>query len=178
MAHLATIRTDVTRLFGPVPVWLTKYGYQTNPPDRLLGVSYARQATYVGEAAYKVWSTPGVTMLIQFLVRDEPELGGWQSGLFTVAGTAKPAAAAFALPLVEVARRGTAVSLWGQVRPGAGAQPYVVQRRVGARWVPLLVARKTEAGQTFRTVVRARAGTVVRVFAPRLGMAGASLRLS
>ena len=25
-------------------------------------------------------------MLIQFLVRDEPDIGGWQSGLFTAGG--------------------------------------------------------------------------------------------
>ena len=39
MATLPTIRADVTRYFGSKPLWLTEYGYQTNPPDRLLGVS-------------------------------------------------------------------------------------------------------------------------------------------
>jgi hypothetical protein len=39
MARLSTIRADVTKYFGAKPLWLTEYGYQTNPPDRLLGVS-------------------------------------------------------------------------------------------------------------------------------------------
>ena len=104
MASLPAIRADVTRTFGAKPLWLTEYGYQTNPPDRLLGVSYALQAKYLGEAALRVWQQPGVTMLIHFLVRDEPSLGGWQSGLFSVGGSAKLAYHAFALPLAQVSR--------------------------------------------------------------------------
>ena len=45
---------DVQRAFGArTRIWLTEYGYQTNPPDQLLGVSYATQAQYVerGRAA-------------------------------------------------------------------------------------------------------------------------------
>ena len=58
------------------------------------------------EAALRVWQQPGVTMLIHFLVRDEPSLGGWQSGLFSVGGAAKLAYHAFALPLARgVAQR-------------------------------------------------------------------------
>ena len=30
-------------------------------------------------------------MLVWFLLRDEPDLSGWQSGLLTVAGVKKPA---------------------------------------------------------------------------------------
>ena len=48
----------MTRYFGAKPLWLTEYGYQTNPPDRLLGVSYALQAKYIGEAALHVWQQP------------------------------------------------------------------------------------------------------------------------
>ena len=42
-----------------------------------------------------MWEQSGVTMLIQFLVRDEPNLGGWQSGLATITGKKKPAWNAF-----------------------------------------------------------------------------------
>src|SRR5438034_661999 len=38
MAVLPTIRACVTRYFGASKqLWLTEYGYQTNPPDRSLG---------------------------------------------------------------------------------------------------------------------------------------------
>jgi hypothetical protein len=178
MAHLGTLRADVTRLFGNVQLWLTEYGYQTNPPDRLLGVSDALQARYVGEAALRVWSQPGATMLIQFLVQDEPELGGWQSGLFTVTGKAKPSLAAFRLPLAEMSRRGDAVTLWGQVRPGGGRRAYVIQRGSGGRWRALGPVRRTGAGGTFRTTVRALPGTAVRVYSPALRVASPALVVS
>src|SRR5438445_3717877 len=66
MASLPQIRADVTRYFGSKQLWLTEYGYQTNPPDRLLGVSYAAQAKFIGQAALRVWQQSGVTILIQF----------------------------------------------------------------------------------------------------------------
>jgi len=137
MAVLPTIRADVTRLFGAKPLWLTEYGYQTNPPDRILGVAPALQAQYLGEAALRAWEEPGVTVLIQFLVRDEPAIGGWQSGLLTAAGTPKPSYYAYPLPLAEISRSGANVALWGQVRPVFGARAYVLQRSTGGRWVAL-----------------------------------------
>ena len=32
------------------PIWITEYGYQTNPPDRFVGVSWAKQASYLTQA--------------------------------------------------------------------------------------------------------------------------------
>ena len=74
-------------------IWLTEYGYQTNPPDRLLGVSPALQARYVGEAARASSRAPHVDMLIHYLYRDEPDVGRWQSGLVTAAGVREARAA-------------------------------------------------------------------------------------
>jgi hypothetical protein len=31
----------VTRLYGNKRIWITEYGYQTNPPDEFFGVSWA-----------------------------------------------------------------------------------------------------------------------------------------
>jgi hypothetical protein len=179
MANLSQVRADVTRYFGSrVPLWLTEYGYQTNPPDRLLGVSYALQARYIGEAALHVWEQPGANVLIQFLVRDEPSLGGWQSGLLTAEGAQKPSYHAFSLPLAEVSRHGSSVVLWGQVRPGSGARPYVLQRSVGAGWRTLGSAGRTDASGTFRRTVTLPPGAVVRLWSPQAGYAGAALPLS
>lgn len=175
MAKLPTIRADVTQLFGPKPLWLTEYGYQTNPPDRLLGVSWAAQAAYVGQAALRVWEQPGATVLIQFLVKDEPSLGGWQSGLLTVRGTPKPSLHAFSLPLAEVARRGAHAVLWGQVRPGFGDRPYVLQRLSRGRWVALGGAARTGPGGTFLRTVTAAPGTKLRLWSPQLRYASPAL---
>lgn len=178
MAKLPTIRADVTRYFGAKPLWLTEYGYQTNPPDRLLGVSYALQAAYLGQAALRVWQQPGVTVLIHFLVRDEPSLGGWQSGLFTVGGTAKLSYHAFALPLAQVSRSGASATLWGQVRPGSGPRSYVLQREVGSAWRAVGGMAQTGAGGTFTRTVALPHGTRVRLWAPSVGWASPALTLS
>ena len=107
LAHLPQIRADVSRYFGAAkPLWLTEYGYQTSPPDRVLGVSPALQAAYVGQAALRVYRQAGVTMLIHFIVRDEPELAGWQSGLLRPDWSAKPAFTSFAAA-IAAARAGT-----------------------------------------------------------------------
>ncbi|HZR94390.1 MAG TPA: hypothetical protein VFA56_01765 [Gaiellaceae bacterium] len=177
LASLAVMRRDVTRMFGPKPLWLTEYGYQTNPPDSLLGVSYAQQATYLGEAALKVWRQAGVTMLIQFLVRDEPAVGAWQSGLFDVRGVPKPAYHAFALPLAQSGRSGARVTLWGQVRPGAGARAYRLERAVGSTWRTVGGTRRTSGTGTFTATIAAPRGARVRVVAPALGWAGPPLTL-
>jgi hypothetical protein len=179
MASLPAIRADVTRAFGAsTALWLTEYGYQTNPPDGLLGVSYAVQARYIGQAALRVWQQPGVTMLIQFLVRDEPSVGGFQSGLFTAAGTAKPSLHAFALPLAQVSRRGGSVVLWGQVRPGSGARPYVLQRFAGGKWVPVGGTARTDAGGTFSRTATLPRGSVIRVWSAGAGYASPALTVS
>jgi len=172
LAHLSAIRSLVTRYFGSgKPIWLTEYGVQTNPPDRLLGVSPARQALTIGQAALRVWEQPRATVLIHFLVRDEPTLGGWQSGLLTARGSAKPAYRAFALPLAQMSRHGNRTVLWGQVRPGSGRRPYVIQRWTGRRWVDIGSVKRTGAGGTFRTTVTVRRGTKVRLRATGVAFA-------
>jgi hypothetical protein len=169
MAHLSQIRSLVTRYFGSrKPLWLTEYGYQTNPPDRLLGVSPARQALMLGEAALRVWEQPGATVLIHFLVRDEPGLGGWQSGLLSSHGSAKPAFRAFALPIAQMSRHGNRTVLWGQVRPGSGRRPYLIQRWTGHHWANVGGVKRTGAGGTFRTTISVARGTKVRLRAPQV----------
>ena len=178
LAHLSQIRRDVDRYFGRTKeLWLTEYGYQTNPPDRILGVSPAVQAAYIGQAAYQVWRARGVTMLIHFLVRDEPEVGRWQSGFFTARGSAKPAYRSYGLPLVQLSRRGSRTVLWGQVRPGSGRRPYVLQRWTGRRWVRVGSTMRTGRTGTFERVVRAHRGQKFRLTSPRADYASPLLRI-
>jgi hypothetical protein len=177
LARLPQIRTEVTRYFGRKPLWLTEYGYQTDPPDRLLGVSPALQAAYVAQAALRVWQQARVTMLIHFMVRDEPGIGGWQSGLFTTAGKAKPAYRAFGLPLAQVSRSGSRTVLWGQVRPGSGRRPYVLQRWTGRHWARVGATMRTGAGGTFQRVVSARAGQRFRLASPVAAYTSPALRI-
>ena len=78
--NLGDLTTQVTKLYGRKPIWLDEYGYQTDPPDKGLGVSPAKQAQYLTQAVALARRNPRVTMLLWFLVRDEPQLSGWQSG--------------------------------------------------------------------------------------------------
>jgi hypothetical protein len=87
---------EVTRLYGNRRMWITEYGYQTNPPDRAFGVTYARQASYLRQAYALARKHPRVDMFLWFLLRDELRPSGWQSGLLTSSGRRKPAYAAFA----------------------------------------------------------------------------------
>jgi len=157
---------------------LTEDGYQTNPPDRFLGTSFAKQAAYVGQAALRVWEQPGVTILIHFLVRDEPSLGGWQSGLFTVHGSAKPSYRAWGLPLSERSRRGIRTVLWGEVRPGAGRRPYALQRLVGGRWVTVGGVRRTGPGGAFERTIALPPAVRVRLSSPLAGYVSPTLTIS
>jgi hypothetical protein len=156
----------VSRAFGPKRIWLTEYGYQTNPSDRYIGVSDGLQAEYMSGAALRAYLAPRVDVLIHFLVRDEPELAGWQSGLLNVAGVAKPSYRAFSLPLAQEARHGSQTLLWGQVRPGKGRRAYRLQKRLNGRWVWYGGTARTSSGGFFRRNVLGRAGDRFRLWAP------------
>jgi hypothetical protein len=95
LANIGVLELEVTRLWGPKPIWITEYGYQTNPPDRAFGVTWAAQARYLTQAVAIARRDSRIAMLLWFLLRDEPRLAGWQSGLITAGGVEKPALAAF-----------------------------------------------------------------------------------
>jgi len=137
MASLQCLLRNVTQNFGPKHVWLTEYAYKTNPPDRYRGVSPALQARYLAEAARRVYQAPRVDLLINFLIRDEPVVGRWASGFYTAAEVIKPSFFSFMLPLAEISRYGGRTTLWGQVRPRSGPQPYLLQRWWRGRWLAI-----------------------------------------
>lgn len=148
-------------------VWLTEYGYQTNPPDGFLGVSPALQARYLAEAAVRAYESPHVTMLVHYLYRDEPDPARFQSGLVYLSGRVKPAYAAYVEPLAQIGRRGFAVELWGQVRPGSGRRSYRLQRLRAGAWRPVGGPASTDARGILRRFVRAAPGTLLRIVAGR-----------
>jgi hypothetical protein len=121
----------------PLSLWLDEYAYQTNPPDKLRGVSPGAQDRYLQQAAYIAWHDPRVVMMGQYLWTDEPSGGGrlytgWQSGLRFADGSDKPALAHFDDPIwVDFGDH----AVWGQVRPGSG-HSVAVQRRLAGGATP------------------------------------------
>jgi hypothetical protein len=143
---------------GLVPIHLTEFGYQTNPPDPYQGVSPAEQARWLQEAGYRAWRDPRIKTLVQYEWRDDPlqvrgrgasAYAGWQSGLLYADSRAKPALSAFAAPFWVQARPGQAgVTLWGQVRPG-GAHTVSLERRLPGRAWRTLETVQTDAFGAF-----------------------------
>jgi len=116
-----------------LPLYMTEYGFETNPPDPFSGVPLAAQAKYNTIGEYLAWSNPRIAAQAQFLLADVAPVrnasknskGYWftyQSGLFFQRGQPKPAAFAYSFPFVAVfggveeATGNPIFNLWGQLR--------------------------------------------------------------
>ena len=106
------------RVSRGLEVWDTENGAQTRPPDPK-GTSPSRQARFINEAEYIAWKTPFVRSFSQYLMLDEEPVWAFQSGLHYRDGRAKPALAAYKMPIV-VRKAGRGVVVWGRIPPGGG----------------------------------------------------------
>ena len=96
LANLNVLIAAVSHLYGPRRFWITEYGYQTRPPDPAFGVSWAEPGALPDAGVRdRQASNPRIDLMLWFLVRDEPNLAGWQSGLMTADGVKKPSFSAF-----------------------------------------------------------------------------------
>jgi len=95
LGNIGLLTKLISQYYGPKHLWITEFGYQTNPPDKTYGVPYATQAKYLAQSYAIARKNPRIDMMLWFLVRDEPAVGNWQSGLMTVTGKKKPAWNAF-----------------------------------------------------------------------------------
>jgi hypothetical protein len=95
LGNINLLLSLITKLYGKKHLWITEYGYQVNPPDKLFGVSTKTQAKYLTQSYAIARKNPRIDMMLWFLVRDEAPLGGWQSGLSTKTGVKRPAWSAF-----------------------------------------------------------------------------------
>ena len=178
MATIPKLLILVKRYFGPKPVWLTEYGYQTNPPDTFLGVSPQRQATLLSLAAMRAWRLSRVTMLIQYLYRDEVVLSRFQTGLVFANNRPKPSLQGFRLPFAEMQRDGFHTVVWGQIRGGRpGPKPYqleVLHRNV---WKAVGRDRLTNKAGVFTRTIRLKRGALLRIWSPRQQRFSLQLRI-
>jgi len=167
MATIRKLLILVKRSWGSKPVWLTEYGYQTRPPDDFLGIPLKRQSTMLSLAAMRAWRLPRVTMLIQYLYRDEVQLGRFQTGLVFADNRWKPSLQGFKLPFAQMARNGERAVLWGQVRgtkPGRKLYRLEVLRK--NTWKPVGRPRLTSDQGVFIRTIRVKPGALFRIWAP------------
>jgi len=100
LGNLGVLIAEMNRLgWGSKHLWLTEYGYQTKPPDGRFGVTPTKQAAYLKQAYKIAKRNRRVDMFVWFLLKDELDVGRWQSGLIwtfpTRDGRKKPSYAAF-----------------------------------------------------------------------------------
>jgi hypothetical protein len=141
LGRLSSALRTIVRGYGvvrpPLPLYLTEFGYQSNPPSPL-GVTLAQQAAYLNESEFIAYTNPQVRTLSQFLLNDDATIKGndlvtrlgatFQTGLRFHDGRDKPALNAYRLPVFLPARqvaRGHTLRVWGFVRE---AQHGVAQR--------------------------------------------------
>ena len=147
-------------------LYMTEFGFQTNPPDTKRGQSLSSQARAINEADRLFFGDRRVVAISQFQLKDAPEPDDgrdvYNTGLRLPDGRLKPAWGAYRMPLV-VSRLGRGVvEVWGQVRPAEGrvVARVQVQRRGG--WVTVATPRTNPAGY-FRFNRRASRRTRWRV---------------
>jgi hypothetical protein len=136
---------DRGRIESGLRVYITEYGYETNPPDPFRGVSLDKQVLWMNQAAAMAHERPDVAMFAQFLLRDiEPVPGAptgsrarwraFQTGLLFADARPKPSLFAFALPFFAERRAG-AIRAFGEVRPGSGKRRVEIETlERGGRW--------------------------------------------
>ena len=124
---------DAGALPKHLPVYLTEFGIQSTP-DKISGVSLAKQAAYMAISEHIAYVNPRVAAFSQYLLSDDPprsegyKYGGFESGLRSADGKTKPAYEGFRLPLaVEV--YGTSDVLWGLVRPQRAVSKVTIERK-------------------------------------------------
>jgi hypothetical protein len=143
LANLGRLEHGLDRAFGAygvhrrIPLYLTEYGYQTNPPDPYEIVTPAEQARYLNLADYMVWRNSRVRSVAQFLLRDSlPNVNyprsdphywdTFQTGLEYANGKPKPAYASYRMPIwipSPSAKHGRPMFVWGQLRPARHDRP-------------------------------------------------------
>jgi hypothetical protein len=135
-----------------LPIHLTEFGIQSRP-DRVSGVSLARQPAYYAISEHIAYVNPRVASFSQYLMADDVprekgfRFGGFESGLRRSDGRRKPAYRAFANPLA-VENYGRTDVLWGLIRPQRTETEVTVEirRRPRGKWAVLDRLTTTSTG--------------------------------
>lgn len=116
------------RIPGNLPIYFTEFGVQSNPPDKISGVSLSKQAAYINDAEYLAYLNGRTRSWAQYEMRDDAlftqygssdprRYGGFQTGLRFADGSAKPSYDAYRLPIHVKRLSAGNVRVWGMVRP-------------------------------------------------------------
>lgn len=145
-----------------LPLYLTEFGIQS-VPDTFSGVSLLQQNEYRAISERIARDHPRVVAFSQYLLRDDDNTpdgrhGGFETGLRFADGKAKPSLAGFRLPLAARIRKDRRISIWGMVRPAAGATTVQLQVSSGSGF-RLLRTVPTDARGSFTLTTSGSAKT-------------------
>ncbi len=158
-------------------VWLTEYGYQTDPPDPYAGWPWKTQARFLQDAEWLAFRHQRVHSTAQFLLNDDAPLrdypandprhwGTFQTGLKTHEGRQKPAYSSYQRGIHVIKRDGVASRVFGYWRAAPGPTPARIEfRRRGAkRWRVIKRVETNGAGYLLSKVDVSAPGTFRLVF--------------
>ncbi len=146
------------KLPGRLPLWITEYGFQTNPPDRLQN-PVKRVPGYMDESEYIAFRNSRVRSYAQYTLIDEPMTAVWQAGLRFRNGKAKPGIYdAFRMPTFVRPRGVTKAEVWGGLRTAPGVTATIESREGRGKYAAVGTARLNSAGY-FRKTFRVRNST-------------------
>jgi hypothetical protein len=129
---LDSIANSTHLIKAGLPVFLTEFGYETNPPDKYAGISLDTQSLWINEGDQIAYDNPRIASVEQFLLYDQAPLTKYtrgskkywftyQSGLRTYKGGAKPSLVAYAFPFTmtpapALPSGAGQYEAWGQLR--------------------------------------------------------------
>ncbi len=160
---------------GGIPIYLSEWGYVTNPPNPAYHVTLKEQATWLNQGEYMTWRDPFVSALSQFELVDfatpaHQSMHAWSrsftSGLEFQNGKPKPSLAAYRLPIwLPSAHHGSSVGVWGQLRAADHSTTQVgeleFQRQGSSSWTNLhQVSTTSSQGFFFVHVAIGSAGSL------------------
>ncbi len=156
--------------FGRIPrsgrgVYITEFGFQSNPPDRERGLGLTAHARALNQSDRLFARDRRVRSVAQFELYDAVELKEqdiYNTGLRFISGKLKPAWRAFRMPLVVTKISSDKVEVWGHVRPARGrARPSIFAASRGRRFSRVRRVTTNPSG-IFRVVVRRRGASRLR----------------
>ncbi|MEA2350562.1 MAG: hypothetical protein QOG86_1503 [Thermoleophilaceae bacterium] len=117
-----------------MPVWVSEFGFQTNPPDHYAS-AIKRVPGFMGQSEWLAYRNPRVASYAQYPLVDDAidkSGSGFQSGLRRRNGKKKPGVyKAFQLPLFVEKRTAKVVEIFGGVRAGGAGDKVTIESRVG-----------------------------------------------
>jgi hypothetical protein len=154
LSRLAARRHRIPRRRG---VWVTEFGYQSRPPDRVHGLRLGHHARVLNESERLFFADPHVRAFSQYEVFDAAAVRQYNTGLRLKGGRHKPAYDAFRLAMVVTRLSRNRVEVWGCARAGRGPRRVSIFARRRGRKKATSVARPlTNSRGYFRIRIRRR----------------------